>query len=43
MAIKYREKRLAEAEGRTVSEVVEEIEVPPALEEEDLVLAAAEE
>jgi small subunit ribosomal protein S1 len=43
MAIKYREKRLAEAEGRTVSEVVEEIEVPPALEEEDLVLAATEE
>ncbi len=26
MAIKYREKRLAEAEGRTVSEVVAEIE-----------------
>jgi small subunit ribosomal protein S1 len=43
MAIKYREKRLAEAEGRTVSEVVAEIESPPALEEEDLVLAATEE
>jgi small subunit ribosomal protein S1 len=43
MAAKYREKRLAEAEGRPPSAPVEEIEVPPALEEEELALAGAEE
>jgi small subunit ribosomal protein S1 len=41
MAVKYREKLRAEAEGTVIEE---EIDIPPALEEdEDLVLAAAEE
>jgi small subunit ribosomal protein S1 len=41
MAVKYREKLKAEAEGTVIEE---EIDIPPALEEdEDLVLASAEE
>lgn len=40
MAAKYREKLRAEAEGKPLEE---EIEAPPALEEEDLALAVAEE